>query len=144
VAGHPDLILAENVGLYRDFLAEVRGDTSQARPAQPQVTLCQPDLAMVLEKEFGFEAGAALDAEDLLITDGAIRVAFQEWVSTGRLERDFCGSFPTWPYSECVPHPTLGALLDEGADPLDAFLHLAQLASCVDAEIAVQVGRAGY
>jgi len=32
VEGHPDLILAENVGLYRDFLAEVRGGSAQARP----------------------------------------------------------------------------------------------------------------
>jgi len=143
VEGHPDLILAENVGLYRDFLAEVRGTLPQARPAQPQVTLCQPDLAVVLEK-FGFDPGAALDAEDLLITDEAIRAAFQEWVSTGRLEQDFGGSFPTWPCAECVPHPTLGALLDEGADPLDAFLYLGTLAQRVDAEIEVQVGRAGY
>jgi len=79
-----------------------------------------------------------------LTTDEAIRAAFQEWLDTGRLERDFCGSFPTWPYAECVPHPTLGQILDGGADPLDAFLYLGTLAQRVDAEIEVQVGRAGY
>ena len=49
-----------------------------------------------------------------------------------------------WPCAERVPHPTLGKLLDTGAEPVDAFLHLAHLAQRVDEEIEVLVGQAGY
>jgi hypothetical protein len=65
-------------------------------------------------------------------------------LDTGQLDRDFQGSFPTWPCADGLPHPTLGELLDAGADPMDAFLHLAHLAQQVDEEIQVLVGRAGY
>ena len=101
-------------------------------------------VSATLQAEFGFEASAALDAEDLLALDGAILDAFQHWFDTGQLDRSFQGSFPTWPCADCVPHPTLGELLDAGADPMDAFLHLAHLAQRADEEIQVFVGRAGY
>ena len=128
VEGHPDLILAENVRLFREFLAEQRGDRPQASPARTQPRPSMPAVAATLQSEFGFEASAALDADDLLAADEAILDAFQDWLDTGQLDRDFQGSFPTWPCADCVPHPTLGELLDDGADPLDAFLHLAHLA----------------
>ena len=144
VEGHPDLILAENVRLFRGFLAEQRGDRPQASPARTQSRPSRPAVAATLQREFGFEASAALDAEDLLATDEAILDAFLNWLDTGQLDRGFQGSFPTWPCADCVPHPTLGELLDAGADPVDAFLHLAHLAQRVDEEIQVFVGQAGY
>ena len=101
-------------------------------------------VSATLQRDFGFEASAALDAEDLLAADEAILNAFQAWLDTGQLNRDFQGSFPTWPCADRVPDPTLGQLLDAGADPMDAFLHLAHLAHEVDQEIQVVVGRAGY
>jgi hypothetical protein len=142
VEGHPDLILAENVRLFREFIAEQRGEGSQASPAGTQPST--PAVAATLQRKFGFEARAALDVVDLLVTDEAILAAFLAWVDTGRLDRDFMGSFPAWPCADCVPHPTLGELLDAGADPMDAFLHLAYLAQQVDEEIQVLVGQAGY
>jgi hypothetical protein len=144
VEGHPDLLLAENVRLFRNFLAEQRGDRSQGSPAGTQPRPSMPAVAATLQTEFGFEASAALDAEDLLLTDEAILVAFQVWLDTAQSDRDFRGSFPIWPCADCVPHPTLGELLDAGADPIDAFLHLAHLAQRVDEEIQVLVGQAGY
>ena len=101
-------------------------------------------IPATLQAEFGFEAGAALDAEDLLLTDQVILDAFQGWLDTAQLDRGFQGSFPHWPCADCVPHPTLGELVDNGADPMDAFLHLAHLAQQVDEEIQVFVGRAGH
>ena len=101
-------------------------------------------VAATLHREFGFEPSAALDAEDLLAVDEAILDEFLVWLDTGQLDRDFQGSFPTWPCAGSVTHPTLGELLDSGADPVDAFLHLAHLAQQVDEEIQVFVGRAGY
>jgi hypothetical protein len=103
-----------------------------------------PAVASTLQREFGLEASAARDAEDLLAVDEAISDAFRHWLETGQLDRDFQGSFPTWPCADCVPQPTLGELLDAGADPMDAFLHLAHLAQQVDEEIQVLVGQAGY
>jgi hypothetical protein len=103
-----------------------------------------PAVAATLQREFGFEPNAALDVEDLLTIDEAILDEFLVWLDTGQLDRDFQGSFPTWPCADCVPHPALGELLDAGADPMDAFLHLAHLAQRVDEEIQVFVGRAGY
>ena len=144
VEGHPDLILAENVRLFREFLAEQRGDRPQASPAGTQPRPSMSPVATTLQREFGFEASAALDVEDLLAIDEAILDALLDWLDTGQLDRDFQGSFPTWPCADCVPHPTLGELLDTGADPMDAFLHLAHLAQRVDEEIQVFVGRAGY
>jgi hypothetical protein len=144
VEGHPDLLLAENVRLFREFLAEPRGDRPQPSPARTEPRPSMSAVPATLQTEFGFEASAALDAEDLLATDEAVLNAFQHWLETGQLDRDFQGSFPTWPCSDRVPHPTLGELLDTGADPVDAFLHLAHLAQQVDEEIQVFVGRAGY
>ena len=143
VEGHPDLILAENVRLFREFLAEQRGDRPQASPAGTQPRPSMSPVATTLQREFGFEASAALDVEDLLAIDEAILDALLDWLDTGQLDRDFQGSFPTWPCADCVPHPTLGELLDTGADPMDAFQHLAHLAQRVDEEIQVFVGRAG-
>ena len=144
VDGHPDLILAENVRLFREFLAEQRGDRPQASPDRTEPRPSMPAVAATLQREFGFEASAGLDVGDLLTTDQAILDAFLNWRDTGHLDREFRGSFPTWPHADCVPHPTLGELLDTGADPVDAFLHLAHLAQEVDEEIQVFVGRAGY
>jgi len=144
VQGHPDLILAENVRLFRGFLAEHRGDRPQASPAGTQSRPARPAVAATLQREFGFEASVALDAEDLLTTDEAILDAFLNWLDTEQLDRGFQGSFPTWPCADGVPHPTLGEILDAGADPVDAFLHLAHLAQRVDEETQVFVGQAGY
>jgi hypothetical protein len=144
VEGHPDLILAENVQFYRGFLAEVRGETPQNSPSRSWPRSSTKPIAAMLQREFGFDPRAALDAEDLLAVDEVILGAFQDWLDKGQLDRDLQGSFPAWPCSECVPHPTLGELLDAVADPVDAFLHLAYLAQPVDEEIQVLVGRAGY
>jgi hypothetical protein len=144
VEGQPDLILAENVQLYREFLAEGRGNTLQHSPCQPLPHPSTQAVATTLQSEFRFDAGAARDAEDLLAADEVILDAFQAWLETGQLDRGFRGSFATWPCSECVPHPTLGELLDEGADAVDAFLYLAYLAQRVDEEVQVFVGQAGY
>jgi hypothetical protein len=144
VEGHPDLILAENVRLFGDFLAGQSGDRPQASLAGTQPRPSMPSVAATLQSEFGFEPDAALDVEDLLTLDEAILDAFHGWLDTGQLDRDFQGSFPAWPCADCVPYPTLGELLDAGADALDAFLHLAQLAERVDEEIQVFVGRAGH
>jgi hypothetical protein len=144
VEGHPDLILAENVHLFREFLAEQKGHSLQASPAITQPRSSMPAVAAMLQAEFGFETRASLDAEELLAADGAILDAFQNWLDTGQLDRDFRGSFPTWPCSDRVPHPTLGELLDSGAEAVDAFLHLAHLAHQVDEELQVFVGQAGY
>jgi hypothetical protein len=144
VDGHPDVILAENVRLYREFLAEARGDTAQESPARSRPRPSTPPVAAMLQKEFGFDPGAALDAEELLVTDEAILGAFLNWADTGELERDFQGSFPNWACSDCVAHPTLGELLDAGADPVEAFLYLGHLAQQVDEEIEVYAGQDGY
>jgi len=147
VEGHPDLILGENVHLYQEFLVSTNGREPQVQP--PPSAGCIHQIALdevvaALRDRFGFDPQAANDAFHLLATDGAVLAAFQTWLRSGQLDRDFRGAFPTWPCAECVPHPTLGQLLDEGADPVDAFLHLAHLAQCVDEEIQVFVGRAGY
>jgi len=101
-------------------------------------------VSATLQAEFGLEASAALDAQQLLLTDQAILNAFRGWLDTAHLNLHFQGSFPHWPCADCMPHPTLGELLDAGADPLDAFLHLAYSAQRVDEEIQVFVGRAGH
>jgi hypothetical protein len=152
VEGHPDLILAENVHMYRDLLLGVHGGMPQVKPASPQALTSGQTVASILQNEFGFDPGAARDGEHLLAADEAILDAFQAWQQTGQLDRDLQSSISTceiplplrWPSSECVPHPSLGELLDEGADPVDAFLYLAYLAHRVDEEIQVFVGRAGY
>ena len=143
VDGHPDLILAENVRLFSDLLraAEAKKETSRPQP-EPQPS--DLDLVTILQARFGFDPRPARDAVDLLAVDEVILAGFQNWLRSGEVDRDFRGSFPTWPCSECVSHPTLGELLGQGADPLDAFLHLAHLAGQVDGEIEVAVGQAGH
>ncbi len=90
VEGHPDLILAENVRLFREFLAGQRGDSSQAAPGSTQPRPSMSPVAATLQREFGFEASAALDAEDLLAVDEAILDAFRSgwtrgsWTGTSR------------------------------------------------------------
>ncbi len=144
VDGHPDIIMAENVRLYREFLVLTRGDTPQGSQAESRSRPSTPSVAATLQREFGLDARAALDAEDLLAADEAILDAFGAWLDTGQLDRNFQGSFPKWPCSDCVAHPTLGKLLDAGADPLEAFLHLGHLAQQVNEEIEVRAGQAGY
>jgi hypothetical protein len=147
VDGHPDLILAENVRLYRDFLDAVRDQVPAPRsyPAtmRPMGTAFS-QVITALQTRFRMEPELAHELSDELATDETILQTFQAWLRTGDLDREFCGSFPTWPCSDCVPHPTLGQLLDDGLTPLDAFLHLANLAHQVDEEIEVRVGQAGY
>ena len=147
VEGHPDLILAENVRLYREFLATTNGRNPQSQAHQTTADSFQASLNEVvaaLTQRFGFDPQAAADAGDLLAVDEAILAAFQTWLRTNELDPGFRGSFPTWPCAEGVAQPTLGQLLDEGADPVDAFLHLAHQARQVYGEIEVAVGQAGY
>jgi hypothetical protein len=144
VDGHPDLVLAENVRLYRDFLAEVRGSAPQPSQSGPQPQALASATFGELQARFGFTPQQAYHALDRLAVDDAILEAFQMWLSGGELDRSFQGSFPNWPCADSVPHPTLGELLDQSKSPLDAFLHLAHLAHQVDEEIQVFVGQAGY
>jgi len=149
VDGHPDLILAENVRLYQEVLASKNGSSPQSRAsAKPSATdslhAALNEVVGALRKQFGFAPAAAYDAFHLLATDETVLAAFQTWLRSDELDRDFRGSFPTWPCADGAPHPTLGQLQDEGADPLDAFLHLGHLARRVDEEIQVFVGQAGY
>jgi len=146
VDGHPDLILAENVRLYRDFIAETVG---RASSPQPQANLgrlyvAQQEVAAAMQTRFGYNFDEAVTAAERLAIDEAILAACQHWLQTGSLDQGFRGSFPDWPCAACVPHPTLGYLLDGGRLPLDAFLHLAGLARQVDEEIQTFAGLAGY
>jgi hypothetical protein len=147
VEGHPDLILAENVRLYREFLDEVRGNArepeSSPTPANPLGTAFN-QVTSALQRRFGFDPAWVHNLFDQLAADETILKAFQVWLRTSELDREFRGSFPTWPCSDGVPHPTLGQLQDDGMTPLNAFLHLADLAHEVDEEIEVRVGQAGY
>lgn len=141
--GHPDLILVDNVRLFCDLLCTTEDGKETARP-QPEPQPPDQNLETTLQTRFGFDPWFAHAAVGLLSVDETILVKFQNWLNTGEVDRDFRGSFPTWPCSECVSHPTLGELLNEGADHLDAFLHLAYLAHQVDEEIQAVVGQAGY
>jgi hypothetical protein len=144
VQGHPDLILADNMHMYRDFLAEARGDMPQVKPVSPQSPTSRGTVASILRNAFGFDPVAAGDAEELLTADEAILGAFQAWLETGQLDRDFQGSSSAWPCAHGAPNPTLGELLDSGADVVDAFLLVGHLARQVDEEFQILVGRAGY
>jgi hypothetical protein len=53
VDGHPDVILAENVRLYREFLAEARANTSQEYSARSRTRPATLTLSTVLQSEFG-------------------------------------------------------------------------------------------
>ena len=143
VEGHPDLILAHNLRLFREYLAgssEVEGLSGKGPKGQdlPQ------SVQAVLQTRFGLEAEVAADALNLLAIDGVILEVFLSWLYTAKLDANFRGSFPTWPCSDAVPHPTLGELLASGEDTFDAFLYLAHLARQVDEAIQVFVGQAGY
>ncbi len=119
------------MALYREFLDEICQSPTHSQPqSQPQATGF--DLGAALQTQLGFGPGAAGDAVDLLATDEFVLEAFQAWLRTGQLDGSFTGYFGLWPCSGCVPHPTLGELLDQGADPAEAFLHLAYLAAQVD------------
>jgi hypothetical protein len=147
VEGHPDLILAANIDLYRDFLAGQNGRKPTPRPLPPTeadlLAACR-EADAALRTRFGFSPEQAAHAVERLAADETILAACRAWLETGRLDLDFRGSFPTWPHAGVVPHPTLGELLGRGLAPLEAFLHLADLACQVDDEIAVRVGEAGY
>ena len=148
VDGHPDLILAENVRLYRDFVIEARGQSAKSPPPLSQVSnlphAAQREIATSLQVLFGYDPEQAAATAERLAVDEAILVACQRWLLTGSLDRDFEGSFPDWPCAACAPHPTLGDLLGGGTLPLEAFLHLADLAHQVDDEIQAFAGLAGY
>jgi len=149
VYGHPDLILAENVRLYRDFLGEAAGQAPTSQPPAPPVEgarlyAVQQEIAAALQTRFGYGPEQARTAAESLAVDEAILAACRDWLRTDRLERGFQGSFPGWPCAEGVPHPTVGDLLGSGMSPLEAFLRLAGLADQVDGEIQALVGRSGY
>jgi len=131
VDGHPDLILAENTHLYQEFLREVTGPAPVERRQVPagEVALQEAfaEVTAALQDRFGFDAVAACDAFDLLAADPAVLAAFRVWLHTEEVDRGFHGSYPE--------SPTVGELLDEGADPIDAFLHLGHLARQTDEEI---------
>ncbi len=166
VSGHPDRILLDNVRVYQGFLAEIYGP----EPVKPRTESSEMrryldamvEICTALTTRFGLSAAEADDWADRLSTDEEILYAFQDWLRTGQLDRDFGGSFPRWPKAESVthremghhpmlephptmePHLTMGRLLDGGKTPLEAFLYLAGLAHRVYDEIEVQVGLAGY
>ncbi len=148
VDGHPDLILAENVRLYRDFVIEVRGQDAELPAPSPQVNnhlyAIQQQVAAALQARFGYDPDAAMTTSEQLAIDEAILTACLCWLSTGSLDLDLQGSFPDWPCAACVPHPTLGHLLGGGRSPLEAFLHLADLARRVNEEIQAFADLAGY
>jgi hypothetical protein len=142
VTGHPDLILAESAALFREFLDDVRHQPSvlPPRPSAPS----SADLAAALQTQLGFEPIAARDAVELLAADKAVTNEFERWLRTGHLEREFRGSLGLSPGSDSTRDPTLGDLLNQGADPAEAFLHLAYLASQVHDGISAVAGRAGH
>jgi len=149
VDGHPDLILAENVRLYRDFLAETVGQSPSPGPPAPpaegaRLYAVQQEIAAALQGRFGYSTEQAWAAAERLAVDEAILAACREWLETGALDYNFQGAFPGWPCAESAPYPTLGELLHGGSSPLDAFLRLASLAGQVDGEIQALVGRSGY
>jgi hypothetical protein len=148
VDGHPDLILAENVRLYRDFVVDARGKSAESPTPSPQagnhVYADQQEVVAALQTRFGYSSTEVVSSAERLAVDEAILATFQAWLRGGEVDRDFRGSFPAWPCAGAVPHPTLGELLDGGRLPLEAFLHLAGLARQADDEIQAFTGQAGY
>ena len=148
VDGHPDLILAENVRLYRDFVTGARGKGVELprtrRKARSHLYAAQQEVAAALHARFGHTTRQAAIAAEWLAIDETILAACQDWLRTACMDRGFQGSFPDWPSAGCVPHPTLGDLLDGGELPLEAFFHLADLARQVNEEIQAVAGLAGY
>jgi hypothetical protein len=147
VAGHPDRILLDNVHLYQDFLAELYGpEPVRPRAESPDMRMhldAMQEIRTALAARFGFPAAEAGDWADRLACNEEILYAFQDWLRGDQLVCDLDSSFPRCPGAECVAHPIHGDLLD-GQAPLEAFLHLANLAQQVYDEIEVQVGLAGY
>jgi hypothetical protein len=147
VDGHVDLILAENVRLYRDFLVSLDGDGSPTPrpplPSEQALLTAYRDVAANLQARFGQSAVEATATALKLATDPAVLNACRAWLRSGELAPDFRGSFPTWPCAGPA-YPSLGQLLEQGLDPLAAFLHLADLADRVDEDIQVCIGEAGY
>ena len=148
VDGHPDLILAENVRLYREFVTEARGKGAEPSALSPQagnnLYADQQEVTAALQTRFGYSPTEAAAVAERLAVDEAILAACQAWLRGGEMVRDFRGSFPAWPCAEAIAHPTLGELLDQGTDPLGAFLCLAGLARQINDEIQVFAGQAGY
>ena len=143
VDGHPDLILAENVALFREFLDRPRHMHGLPFPhlRSPSSVL---DLVVLLQTQLGFDSDAARDALNLLAVDQGIFDAFLRWLKTGELDRELQGPTSYRPPGMDVPRPTLGELLDQGADPVEAFLHLAYLAAQDERESQAIAGQAGY
>ena len=144
--GHPDLILADNVRLMQEFVASLdgHGRAEPARSPDDGFRALFREMTGMLQARAGLPAAEAAEAFDRLAADPAILDAAAAWLRTGRLDRDFRGDYPAWPEGDTVPHPTLGELLDRGLSPLDAWLHLADLACEVDEAIQALVGQAGY
>jgi hypothetical protein len=141
VTGHPDLILAENVALFREFVDEVRHE-----PVLPHAwphPLSSPDLAAALQTQLGFDLHAARDAASLLCADESILGAFERWLRTGYLDRSVQGTPGLSSNSDSTRYPILGDLLDQGADPAEAFLHLAYLAAQARDGVPTVAGQAG-
>jgi len=140
VDGHPDLVLAENIRLCQSFLDEVAGSAQVERRKVPagEAALREAfaEVTAALQNHFGFDVVAANHAFDLLAADRALLAAFRAWLHSEEVDRGFRGSDPE--------SPTVGELLDQGADPIDAFLHLGHLARQAGEEIEVRVGEAGY
>ncbi len=142
VDGHPDLILAENAALFREFVDEVRHRPAPV-PSHPPLLSSGPDIASLLQTQLGFHPVAASDAGGLLTADEAILGEFERWLRTGHLELAFQGSSGFSTGSDSAPRPTLGDLLGQGADPVEAFLHLAYLAAQDERESQAIAGQAG-
>jgi hypothetical protein len=149
VEGHPDLILAANVRLYQEFLAGLDGHGPEPRPVprgEDEFRTTFREVTAALETRFALshdEAGAAFDR---LAADGEILATFRAWLGNGRVDPGFRGAFPGWPGADCLPQPipTVGQLLAQGRSPLQAFLHLADLACQVDDRLEILAGEAGY
>ena len=142
VDGHPDLILAENAALFREFLDRPRHTRGVPFPhlGSPSSVL---DLVVLMQTRLGFASDAARDALDLLAVDQGIFDAFLHWLRTGELDGGFQGPTAGRPGCIDVPCPTLGELLDQGADPVEAFLYLAYLEAQGDREAQTTGGQAG-
>ena len=140
VDGHPDLILAENTRLYQDFWHEIAGAPPlDPRPVPAEEAAWQKafrEVTTALQIRFGFDPGASYDTFDLVASDQALMAAFRAWLNGEEPAPGFRGSDPQ--------APTIGELLGQGADPIDAFLHLAHLARQRDEEMQARVGEAGY
>lgn len=96
------------------------------------------EAGILLEGRPGIDVGAVLSA---MIEDDRLMLSFLEYLRTGVADPRVRGSFSTWPCSEGMPNPSLGELMAEGMQPIQAFLHLAALAGEVNGRIEELVGR---